>query len=307
MPATLSTPPAAPSRTNDTPSEFVVNADAFMAYIEGLSAELNPWATSIEAMVSGVDFNGTSTSSVAIGTGSKSWTTQSGKLWQVGQFVIVADSATPANYCYGQVTGYSPTTLDVDVTATGGSGTKTAWAIGLAPNASSYATKAGTETLSGKTVDLASNTLTGTTAQFNAALSDGDFATKAGTETLSGKTLEDPILSKALVETAYTITDGAAFEIDPSSGTVQKITLGASRTPKATNFANGESILLLIDDGTAYAITWTDATWGGSGVKWIGSSSGGGVAPALGTTGLTWVLLTKYSGQVYGQLAGYSG
>lgn len=43
-----------------------------------------------------------------------------------------------------------------------------------------FATLAGAETLTGKTINLANNTLTGTTAQFNAALSDGDFLTTAG-------------------------------------------------------------------------------------------------------------------------------
>lgn len=51
------------------------------------------------------------------------------------------------------------------------------------------ASLAGTETLTNKTVNLASNTLSGTTAQFNAALSDGDFATLAGTETFTNKTM----------------------------------------------------------------------------------------------------------------------
>jgi hypothetical protein len=46
-----------------------------------------------------------------------------------------------------------------------------------------------TQTLTNKTVNLSSNTLSGTTAQFNTALSDNDFATLAGTETLTGKTI----------------------------------------------------------------------------------------------------------------------
>jgi hypothetical protein len=53
-------------------------------------------------------------------------------------------------------------------------------------------TLAGTDnaqTLTGKTINLGSNTLSGTTAQFNAALSDNDFATLAGSETLTGKTI----------------------------------------------------------------------------------------------------------------------
>lgn len=53
-------------------------------------------------------------------------------------------------------------------------------------------------TFTNKSVDLASNTLTGTTAQFNTALSDNDFATLAGTEALSGKTLTSPKMATIL-------------------------------------------------------------------------------------------------------------
>lgn len=49
------------------------------------------------------------------------------------------------------------------------------------------------QTLTNKTIALGSNTLSGTTAQFNAALSDNDFATLAGTEELTGKTLNAPV------------------------------------------------------------------------------------------------------------------
>ena len=52
-----------------------------------------------------------------------------------------------------------------------------------------FATLAGTETLTNKTFNLTSNTLTGTIAQFNTALSDANFATLAGTETLTSKTI----------------------------------------------------------------------------------------------------------------------
>jgi hypothetical protein len=120
------------------------------------------------------------------------------------------------------------------------------------------------------------------------------FVFQAHAQPLSNKTFAD-----TPVETVYTIADGAAFEIDPGNGSVQLITLGASRTPKATNFAAGEAITLMIADGTAYTITWTDATWGGSGVVWVGGS-----APTLATTGYTVVVLWKVSTQVYGSLIG---
>src|SRR6056300_1487533 len=56
----------------------------------------------------------------------------------------------------------------------------------------SYILADSSDTLQNKGIDLAKNTLTGTTAEFNTALSDGSFATLAGTETLSNKTLTTP-------------------------------------------------------------------------------------------------------------------
>jgi hypothetical protein len=120
-----------------------------------------------------------------------------------------------------------------------------------------------------------------------------------GSQTLSNKTLVDPIITGAILEDIFTITDGAAFEIDPGNGTIQLITLGASRTPKATNFVNGESVTLMVLDGSAYTLTWTDATFGGSGVVWVG-----GTAPTLDTTKYTVIELWEVGGQVYGALVG---
>lgn len=133
----------------------------------------------------------------------------------------------------------------------------------------------------------------------------GDVTT-TGTQTLTNKTVNsstftDPIIVGAILEDVYTITDGAAFEIDPGNGSIQLITLGASRTPKATNFAAGESVTLMVDDGSAYTLTWTDATFGGSGVVW---KTNGGVAPTLNTTGYTVITLWKVSTQVYGARVG---
>lgn len=46
-----------------------------------------------------------------------------------------------------------------------------------------------TDTVTNKTINLANNTVTGTIAQFNTALSDFDFATLTGLEALTGKTI----------------------------------------------------------------------------------------------------------------------
>jgi len=91
-------------------------------------------------------------------------------------------------------------------------GTDTNISINLVPKAAGVvqaggvevATISGSQTLTSKTIDSASNTLTldlaegtltGTTAQFNTALSDDDFATLAGAESLSNKTLASPVLT----------------------------------------------------------------------------------------------------------------
>ena len=49
-----------------------------------------------------------------------------------------------------------------------------------------------TDTLTNKTIALGSNTITGSTSQFNSALSGDDFATLTGTETLTNKTFTSP-------------------------------------------------------------------------------------------------------------------
>lgn len=119
--------------------------------------------------------------------------------------------------------------------------------------------------------------------------------------TLKTHILTDPVIVGTILEDVFTITDGAAFEIDPGNGSIQLITLGASRTPKATNFAAGESVLLMVDDGSAFTLTWTDATFGTGGVIW---ESGGGTAPTLSTTGYTSIVLWKVGTQIYGAQVG---
>jgi hypothetical protein len=164
----------------------------------------------------------------------------------------------------------------------------------------------GTATIDG----LQFPTTDGTNGQFIRTNGSGvlSFATGAsgdvtttGTQTLTNKTLTDPAIIGTITEDVYTISDGAAFEIDPGNGSIQLITLGASRTPKATNFAAGESVTLMVDDGTAYTLTWTDATFGGSGVVW---KTDAGVAPTLNTSGYTVIVLWKVSTQVYGARVG---
>jgi hypothetical protein len=75
---------------------------------------------------------GTSTTSRAIGTGSKTFTiVESARGWGVGARLRVSSDANGANFMEGVVTSYSANTLIVSVDAIGGSGTKTDWTINL--------------------------------------------------------------------------------------------------------------------------------------------------------------------------------
>lgn len=108
------------------------------------------------------------------------------------------------------------------------------------------------------------------------------------TQTLSNKTIT------GTKETVFTITDTAGFQIDPANGGIQMVTLGANRTPAATNFTAGQSVTLLINDGASYTITWTTVN-----PTWVGGS-----APTLATTGYTVIELWKVGTTIYGAYVG---
>jgi hypothetical protein len=149
---------------------------------------------------------------------------------------------------------------------------------------------------------LDSSTLSSTDTNGNINITpNGTGSTVVTKLSASAAALTDPTITGTILEDIFTITDGAAFEIDPGNGSIQLITLGASRTPKATNFAAGEAITLMVDDGTAYTLTWTDSTFGGSGVVW---KTDNGSAPTLNTSGYTVIVLWKVSTQVYGARVG---
>ena len=274
----LTAPPTAPS-TSD-PGTFASRADALVAWHATNVTELDALQTDVAAKQSTASAaaitattqadtattqagiataqaasalnapgtNATSTSSVLIGTGSKTFSIQTGKLFSVGQPVLLASAANAANQMVGQITAHDSGTgsLTVNVAAIGGGGTYADWTVSLT------------------------------------ALNPGTSVVWTGPQTFKGYT-----------DTVYDITDGVAFAIDPGNGAVQTVTLGASRTPVLANFASGQTVVLGINDGSSYAITWTTIA-----PTWV-RPGGSGAAPTLHTTGYTWVLLWKVGSTVY--------
>jgi hypothetical protein len=132
-----------------------------------------------------------------------------------------------------------------------------------------------TATLTGKTINLTSNTLSGTTAQFNTALSDNDFATLAGSENLTNKTLTTPTISGAI-----SFPDGVRQTFNPD-GTNAGLNVGSqagdpgspsngdlwydSTANELTARINGSNVALgtgsgLVDDTAYDATTWNGDT-----------------------------------------------
>jgi len=80
----------------------------------------------------GAGFATTSTTSLAIATGTKAFTVATGLAYSVGQRARAASAADTTNFMEGRVAGYSGATLTLTVDVIGGSGTKSDWAINVA-------------------------------------------------------------------------------------------------------------------------------------------------------------------------------
>lgn len=123
-----------------------------------------------------------------------------------------------------------------------------------------------------------------------AYVSGGSYATLTGTETLTNKTIESPSITKGYTEGVYNLTGTA---ISPLNGSIQYKTLSANTT-FTESLSSGQSVTLMIDDGTAYTVTWPTTTW----------KTDNGSAPTLNTTGYTIVVLWKVSSTLYGARVG---
>jgi hypothetical protein len=161
-------------------------------------------------------------------------------------------------------------------------------------NGGTAVTLDGVQTLTNKTINLASNTLIATSAQLAAAVTDetGSGALVFGTApTMSGPTIND-----GYTEEVYAIPSSTTPALSPTNGSIQTWTLTGNSTPTAGTWAAGQSLTLMVDDGTAYTITWTSVA-----VTWKTDS---GSAPTLNTSGFTVIQLWKVGSTIYGARVG---
>ena len=118
----------------------------------------------------------------------------------------------------------------------------------------SFATAASTTTFTNKTIDLGDNTATGSLAEFNTALQGDNFVSLTGSETLTNKTLTTPTIAE--------IDSGADIMLDATGD----IFLDAGGKDIIFRYDGAQFALftssggnLLLQSGTTTAITFTGA------------------------------------------------
>jgi len=192
-----------------------------------------------------------------------------------GVGILAGGSSTPAALKFYEastngdhsITVKSPASVAADVTVTLPSATDTI--IG----------KATTDTLTNKSIDLDTNTLTGSVAEFNTALQSESFATLAGSETFTNKTITTPIIAE--IDSGSTITLDATTDIvlDADGGDIffkdNGTTFGS-----ATNTSGN----LIIKSGTTTAVTFSGANVTLAGTVGSGAITSTGDVSGVGGT-----------------------
>jgi hypothetical protein len=133
----------------------------------------------------------------------------------------------------------------------------------------------GTITFTNKSIDLDSNTLSGTLAEFNTALQDDSFVSLTGSETLTNKTLTNPTIS-LISGSDVTLDSSTNIVLDSDSGSIALKDGGTEFGQFANN--SGE---LQIKSGSS---STTNLTMSGANTTIAGNLDVGGNLTVTGTT-----------------------
>ena len=135
--------------------------------------------------------------------------------------------------------------------------------------------RATTDTLTNKTVDLASNTFTGSIAEWNSALQSDSFGTLTGSETWTQKTFTSPAITTPTFDDSVS---GTAFkdQNDMSSDSATAAASQQSIKKYVDDQVTAEDLDIAPDSGTPQSIDLDSATLtlaGGTGIATTASST----------------------------------
>jgi hypothetical protein len=139
--------------------------------------------------------------------------------------------------------------------------------------------KATTDTFTNKSIDLETNTLTGSLAEFNAALQSESFVSLTGSETLTNKTLTSPTIATPSITGNASITGSIVFEgstADSFETTLQVTDPTADRTitlPNATDTLVGRATTDTLTNKTLTSPVVSGLSLTDSSIVFEGSSS----------------------------------
>lgn len=128
--ATIATTKA--GEASNSADAAVISANAASTSATGAAGSATAAATSATlAATVAAGLVATSTTSLAVGLGAKSFATQAGKQFGPSNWIMAVSAANPANWMCGPVSSYASTTLAIDSQVFGGSGTAADWVLSL--------------------------------------------------------------------------------------------------------------------------------------------------------------------------------
>ena len=241
-----------------------------------------------QATVASGQQSATSTTSLAIGTGSKTLTIQSGKAFLANQWVLIQETSNAANQMLGKVTSYGGTSLVVNVTATGGSGTHADWTIVLTNSAAA----------AGYQPPVGSGNVTGpgsSTAGHIATYADGtgQVLLDGGAPVGAANTVTPMMLALASVQGGFNMLNGTLTATPTDSNTSLTI---AVKTLAGNDPSASDPVFFLFRSATAGSASYSMIEVTAALSTKIPASSTMGFSNA--TPGRVWVLAINNGGAV---------
>jgi hypothetical protein len=308
--------PAPPLRSQGKSQEQY--SSEFETFMTGFYQSVVDWNAASTAYQLSVTT--TSSTSNAIGTGSKTFTVAAGGGFYVGMAIRAANSAT--NHMTGEVASYAGTSLVINVTGIAGTGTFTAWVIGPAAvgansagsvsftptgNIAAVNVQSAIQELDTEKLSSAAGAVTGTNLQAitTAETVGTSFSIPVITKDINGRITSATTAAKIVSGTAIATTSGTSHDFTGIQSGFKRITVmfnGVSTI--GTSF-----LLIQIGSGsiqtTGYLSTATFPSGGGS-TGSQNSTAGfvfGGNASANIVSGQ--MVLTLFNGNTW--LASHSG